>query len=63
MENMSNFLLEKNVFHSFVSKVSKKSLFFLNNVNSFFLFYLFTFRERGKEGEREGEKYQCVVAS
>ena len=54
MENMSNFLLEKNVFHSFVSKVSKKSLFFLNNVNSFFLFYLFTFRERGKEGEREG---------
>ena len=23
--------------------------------------YLF-FRERGKEGEREGEKHQCVVA-
>ena len=34
-------------------------LFFL-----FFLdFYLFIFRERGKEGEREGEKQQCVVAS
>ena len=31
---------------------------------SFFLdFYLFIFRERGKEGEREGEKQQCVVAS
>ena len=26
-------------------------------------FYLFIFRERGKEGKREGEKYQCVVAS
>ena len=24
---------------------------------------LFTFRERGREGEREGEKHQCVVAS
>ena len=26
-------------------------------------FYLFIFRKRGREGEREGEKYQCVVAS
>ena len=26
-------------------------------------FYLFIFREREKEGEREGEKHQCVVAS
>ena len=26
-------------------------------------FYLFIFRERGREEEREGEKYQCVVAS
>ena len=26
-------------------------------------FYLFIFRQRGKEGEREGEKHQCVVAS
>ena len=25
--------------------------------------YLFIFRERGKEGEREGEKHQRVVAS
>ena len=23
----------------------------------------FIFRQRGKEGEREGEKHQCVVAS
>ena len=26
-------------------------------------FYLFIFRERGREGKREGEKHQCVVAS
>ena len=26
-------------------------------------FYLFNFRERGKEGEREGEKHQYVLAS
>ena len=26
-------------------------------------FYLFIFRERGWEGEREGEKCQCVVTS
>ena len=24
---------------------------------------LFIFRQRGREGEREGEKHQCVVAS
>ena len=26
-------------------------------------FYLFNFRERGREGEREGEEHQCVIAS
>ena len=26
-------------------------------------FYLFIFRERGREGDREAEKYQCVAAS
>ena len=26
-------------------------------------FYLCIFRERGREGETEGEKYQCAVAS
>ena len=25
--------------------------------------FLFVFRERGREGEREGEKHQCVVVS
>ena len=29
----------------------------------FFKILLFIFRERGREGEREGEKHQCVVAS
>ena len=28
-----------------------------------FRFYLFIFRQRGKGGEREGEKHQGVVAS
>ena len=28
-----------------------------------YIFYLFIVRERGKEGERDGEKRQCVVAS
>ena len=26
-------------------------------------FYSFIFRERGSEGERQGEKYQCVAVS
>ena len=26
-------------------------------------FYLFIFRERGREGERDGEEHPCVVAS
>ena len=30
---------------------------------SYFLKILFIFRERGRKGEREGEKHQCVVAS
>ena len=28
-----------------------------------FFLILFIFRERGREGERDGEKHQCVVAS
>ena len=39
-------------------------LFMHSLVDSFFLrFYLFIFRERGRVGERKGEKHQCVVAS
>ena len=29
----------------------------------FKIFYLFIFRERGREGERQGKKHRCVVAS
>ena len=40
-------------------------LFFKKGLIMFFFFkiYLFIFRERGREGERDGEKHQCVVAS
>ena len=27
------------------------------------IIYLFIFRQMGREGERQGEKHQCVVAS
>ena len=33
------------------------------SIYSIILFYLFIFRERGREGERGGKKHQCVVAS
>ena len=39
-----------------VSQVHSLGIFFQR-------FYLFIFRQRGREGEREGEKHQCVVAS
>ena len=29
----------------------------------FLYFFKFIFRERGKEGEIEGQKHQCVIAS
>ena len=36
----------------------------LGNLKKLFKrFYVFIFRERGREGEREGEKHQCMVAS
>ena len=33
------------------------------NVNSFFKDFIYVFLERGREGEREGEKHQRMVAS
>ena len=32
-------------------------------IKSFFFKIVFIFRQRGREGEREGKKHQCVVAS
>ena len=52
------------------SKSRLHSLFFFFNSSNFFkdfillkICYLFIFMERGREGEREEEKHQCVVAS
>ena len=58
-------------------KIKKKILTIQNNTNQkyslwfgisilfcyFLIFYLFIFRERGREVEREEEKHQCVIAS
>ena len=38
-------------------RISRQGLYF------FIRFYFTFFRQRGREGEREGEKHQCVVAS
>ena len=43
--------------HTEDSQLMFLSLFFLR------FYYLFIFREKGRVGEREGEKHQCVVAS
>ena len=48
----------------YISNCRKKALKILFLTLFFFKrFYLFIFRENGREEEREGEKYQCVVAS
>ena len=47
-----------------ISSVFKRVLFPLfKKVYYFLKFYLFIFSERGREGERKGEKHQCVVVS
>ena len=49
---------------SFYPCFSYLAFFFSSGFGIFiFIYYLFIFRERGREGEREGEKHQCVVAS
>ena len=41
-----------------------EEFFFFKHIRFYiFRFYLFIFRQRGREGEREGEKHQYVVAS
>ena len=46
---------------SFHKSIFKRHFFAI--IFSFLKNYLFTFRQRGRVGEREGEKHQCVVAS
>ena len=51
-----------------INEIKKKSKKKITGANSWFFpypqrFYLFIFRERGREGEREQEKHQCVDAS
>ena len=38
-------------------------VFVTNGNNVIFFKVLFIFRQRGREGHREGEKHQCMVAS
>ena len=47
------------------TKVGIVVFFFLRPVSFFFKIFLINlfFRQRGREGQKEGEKYQCVVAS
>ena len=40
----------------------QNKIFIFHKLSIFKRFYLFIFRERGKEGEREREKHQWVVA-
>ena len=42
---------------------SSTNIYICNKYKIFIIFYSFIFRESGKEGERMGEKHQCVVAS
>ena len=52
----SNLIISLTSFQAAAFIVNFSFLFFLR-------LYLFIFRERVREGEREGEKHQCVVAS
>ena len=52
----SHFNIENGRKYTFLAYYALLFLFFK-------ITYLFIFREKGREGEREGEKHQCVVAS
>ena len=51
------------LFYLWKLKNHKIHYIWLGSLNFFKRFYLFIFRERGREGDREGEKHQCVVAT
>ena len=52
-------------FHHLINNKTKVSIYQKHSRSYCYLkrFYLFIFRERGREGERAGEKLQCEVAS
>ena len=61
-------------FYFFFINLSSRSSFLINIVShlfqhvirftwKLFKYFIYLFLERGREGEREGEKHQCVVAS
>ena len=45
------------------SKIYLKNQSRQNRLVVFFKYFIYLFLERGREGDREGEKHQCVVAS
>ena len=55
--------------NTFIWKIRKNTLLPKYNFSIYLFIYLFTYLltyfliERGREGERDGQKYQCVVAS
>ena len=57
-EKRELFCISNKVCLTMRSSSSLHSFYFL-----FYIYYLFIFRERGREGGREREKHQCVVAS
>ena len=62
-----NLISLTNVYHTIVYtyRLRKPHQLQLLRITGFFFkyFILFIFRERGREGEREREKHQCMVAS
>ena len=58
---------ESNIFSYFSDCLCLWTVFFVRhlflNTKVFKRYFLFSFRQRGREGEREEKKYQCVVAS
>ena len=53
--------MESNEQNDLISKTGETSLVYRIFKKYFILFFIF--RERGREGERQGEKHQCVFAS
>ena len=48
---------------TFAQAIRKLQFYLILFIIIIFKFYVFIFRQRGRVGEIEGEKHQCVVAS